>query len=137
MRTDDKFAIHELLSRAAYGLDTRDLEMLSSCFAENAVMTLRIAGGDLVGPFDGRVGIMKLMTDSMEEQTDQRRHVCSNIFFKSEAEDSATLVSYLSLLATENGQIKLVSAGIYEDEVARIGGKWKLVKRHIELDLPY
>lgn len=137
MKADDKLAIHELLNRAAYGLDVRDLDILASCFAEQAVMTLRIAGGDLVGPFDGREAIMKLMTDSMEEQTDQRRHVTSNMFFESEGEDAATLMSNLTLLATENGQIRLVSAGTYQDEVVRQGGQWKLVKRHIELDLPY
>ncbi len=137
MKADDKLAIHELLNRAAYGLDVRDLDILASCFAEQAVMTLRIAGGDLVGPFDGREAIMKLMTDSMEEQTDQRRHVTSNMFFESEGKDAATLVSNLTLLATANGQIRLVSAGTYQDEVARQGSEWKLVKRHIELDLPY
>lgn len=137
MKADDKLAIHELLNRAAYGLDVRDLDILASCFAEQAVMTLRIAGGDLVGPFDGREAIMKLMTDSMAEQTDQRRHVTSNMFFESEGEDAATLMSNLTLLATENGQIRLVSAGTYQDEVVRQGGQWKLVKRHIELDLPY
>jgi 3-phenylpropionate/cinnamic acid dioxygenase small subunit len=137
MQANDKLAIHELLARAAYGLDVRDLDMLTSCFAEQAVMTLRIAGGDLVGPFDGRDAIMKLMADSMEEQTDQRRHVTTNIFFESEGEDTASVVSNLTLLGTEDGQIRLISAGVYQDEVVREGTQWKLKKRHIELDLPY
>lgn len=137
MQANDKLAIHELLARAAYGLDIRNLELLTSCFAEQAVMTLRIAGGDLVGPFDGRDAILKLMSDSMEEQTDQRRHVTTNIFFESEGEDTASVVSNLTLLGTEDGQIRLISAGVYQDEVIRVGAEWKLVKRHIELDLPY
>ncbi|HIE88284.1 MAG TPA: nuclear transport factor 2 family protein [Pseudomonadales bacterium] len=137
MLADDKLAIQELLARAAYGLDVRDLDILTACFAEEAVMTLRIAGADLVGPFDGRVAIMKLMTDSMEQQTDQRRHVTTNIFFESESKDAASLVSNLTLLGTEDGQMRLISAGVYQDEVARQSGEWKLVKRHIELDLPY
>lgn len=137
MQANDKLAIHELLARVAYGLDVRDLDMLTSCFAEQAVMTLRIAGGDLVGPFEGRDAILKLMTDSMEEQTDQRRHVTTNIFFESEGEDTASVVSNLTLLGTEDGQIRLISAGVYQDEVIRVGAEWKLVKRHIELDVPY
>ena len=51
MKNTHKLAIAELMSRAAYGLDMRELEMLSSCFAQDAVFTMRIAGGDLVGPF--------------------------------------------------------------------------------------
>ena len=51
---EDKLAIHELLSRSAYGLDERDTDMLAATFAENANFSMRIGGGDLVGPFETR-----------------------------------------------------------------------------------
>jgi hypothetical protein len=79
----DKLAIHELFARASYGLDERDLDMLAQSFAADAEMTLCIAAGDLIGPFFGQDSIMKLMRDSMDTQTDKRRHVISNIFFES------------------------------------------------------
>lgn len=134
---DDKLAIHELLARASYGLDERELDLLGSAFADDAQMSLRIAGGDLVGPFEGREGIMKLMTDSMAEQTDKRRHVISNIFFESESPRAATVVSNLTLMATENGEISLLTAGVYRDEVVKVGDQWRLYRRHLDLDKPY
>ena len=137
MKNTHKLAIAELMSRAAYGLDMRELEMLSSCFAQDAVFTMRIAGGDLVGPFEGRTGIMELMTGSMEEQTDQRRHNISIMFFAEEGNNTAVVVSNLSLFATENNAVRLITTGVYRDAVSRDGAQWHLQHRHLDLDLPY
>ena len=137
MKDKHKLAIHELLSRAAYGLDVRDLDMLANSFATDAVFTLRIDGGDLVGPFEGREGIMELMTSSMEEQTDQRRHNVSNVFFEEEGNKSALVVSNVALFGTENGEVGLITTGVYRDKVVRAEAGWQLQHRHIDLDLPY
>ena len=89
---EQKLAIHEMLSRAAYAYDERDVPMLDACFADHASFSMRIARGDLIGPFEGREAIMGLMTGSMEEQTDVRRHVVSNIFF----DESANVTTVIS-----------------------------------------
>ncbi|MDP4917745.1 MAG: nuclear transport factor 2 family protein [Haliea sp.] len=137
---EDKLAIHELLSRAAYALDERDLEMLAASFAHDATFSMRIAGGDLVGPFESREGIMDLMTGAMAQQTDKRRHVVSNIFFPNESErddESIPVISNLTLFATEEGVISLLTAGVYHDRVVQRDGRWELLARHLELDKSY
>ena len=135
----EKLAIHELLSRAAYALDERDVEMLAASFAEDAAFSMRIAGGDLIGPFESRDGIMELMTGAMAEQTDKRRHVVSNIFFPATTgtEEGVAVVSNLTLFATENGEISLLSAGVYHDRVVKREGGWQLLQRHLDLDKSY
>ncbi|EEB80374.1 hypothetical protein GPB2148_3191 [marine gamma proteobacterium HTCC2148] len=133
---EQKLMIHELLGKAAYAYDERDMPLLTACFAKGVSMTMRIAGGDLVGPFDGRDAVMGLMTGSMDEQTDIRRHIISNIFFD-ESAAVTTVVSNLTLVATENGEIQLLSAGVYRDEVVEEDGAWRVSKRHIELDKSY
>ena len=137
MTPEEKLAIHELLSRAAYALDERKIDMLAASFAENARFSMRIGGGDLVGPFEHREGIMKLMTDSMAEQTDKRRHVVSNIFFDGEEGGNPVVYSNLTLMATENGEIALLSAGVYRDVITRAAGDWQILDRYLELDKPY
>ena len=97
---------------------------------------MRIAGGDLIGPFEGRDAVMGLMSGSMDEQTDVRRHVISNLFFDESAEVT-TVVSNLTLVATENGKIELLTAGVYRDEVVEEEGAWRVSRRHIELDKAY
>ncbi|MEQ8803245.1 nuclear transport factor 2 family protein [Haliea sp.] len=139
LETGEKLAIHELLSRAAYALDERDVEMLAASFAEDAAFSMRIAGGDLIGPFETRDGIMQLMTGAMAEQTDKRRHVVSNIFFPADAGagEGVAVVSNLTLFATENGEISLLSAGVYHDRVVKRESGWQLLQRHLDLDKSY
>lgn len=137
MSSDDRLAIHELMGRAAYALDERDLEMLAASFAGDAVMSVRIAGGEPLGPFDGREAIMDLMKDSMGQQTDQRRHVMSNLFIDDDDPERPRVTSYLTLFGTENGEVRLICTGIYHDEVRRENGRWVLAKRHLDLDRPF
>lgn len=133
----EKLAIHELLARAAYALDEREMEMLAASFAEDASFSMRIAGGDVVGPFESRDGIMQLMSSAMAEQTDKRRHVVSNIFFEADAGEGVVVISNLTLMATENDAIKLLTAGVYRDRVVQRDGVWQLQSRHLDLDKSY
>ena len=133
---EQKLNIHELLGRAALAYDERDMTTLEAGFAASANMSMRIAGGDLIGPFEGRDAIMKLFTDSMATQTDVRRHVVSNIFFD-ESGANPVAISNLTLVATENGEIQLLTAGIYRDTMVQEKGNWCIANRHIELDKSY
>ena len=80
---------------------------------------------------------MKLMIDSKDQQTDKRRHVISNIFFESSQDNNVSVVSNLTLFATENGEIQLLSAGIYHDSVVKINDNWEIYRRHLDLDKSY
>lgn len=133
---EQKLAIHELLGRAAYAYDERDMDQLRAGFAEHATMSMRIAGGELIGPFNGRDAIMQLMENSMAQQTDVRRHVVSNIFFEDDGEHPV-VVSNLTLVATENGAAALLATGVYRDTVIEKNGAWHILQRHIELDSAY
>lgn len=132
-----KLEVHELLSRAAYALDEQDLGMLGACFAPQAEFRMQIAGNPPIPPFIGHAAIMELMRNSMATQTDNRRHVVSNIFFTVEGEAEVRVVSNLTLFGTENGVIRLISTALYRDRVVRRDGRWLLDERSIELDLPY
>ena len=50
MNANDKLAIHELLSRAAFSFDERDLEVLEQCYTPEATMLVKIADGQTFGP---------------------------------------------------------------------------------------
>ena len=134
--TAEKLAIHELLSKAAYAYDARDLPMLEAGFAKSASFSMRIAGGDLVGPFQGRDGIVAMYAGAMEAQSDVRRHVISNLFFDETATD-VTVISNLTLFATDNGETKLLCTGVYRDALVLEDGTWRILDRHLELDGPH
>lgn len=133
---EQKLAIHELLSRAAYAYDERDMQALEDGFAVQASMSMRIAGGDLIGPFEGRPAILELMRNSMAQQSDVRRHVVSNIFFDESGENPAA-ISNLTLITTVDGKAEMLATGIYHDELVVENGTWRILKRHVELDSAY
>jgi hypothetical protein len=134
---ETKLAVLELLARAAYALDERDLPALERCFARDAALTIEIAGVSGVTRFVGRERVMGLMRDSMATQRDKRRHVTTNTIFLSETGGEIELVSNLTLSAVENAAIRLVTSGLYRDRVRLEDGHFVLALRRIELDMPY
>ena len=137
MDAKQKLKIHELLGRAAYAFDERDVTMLEQCFTPDATMLVNIADGQTFGPFDGRVAIMALMTATLDSQTDMRRHIISNFIFEEEGDDHARVLSTVVVIATENDQIKLVTSGVYNDVVARAEEGWQIADRKLKLELGF
>ena len=132
----DRCNISELLNRMAYYYDENHLDDLAACFATDALMSMQIDGGDIVGPFKGRDSIMELYRGAKSSQTDARRHDITNIMFDASG-DSLAVTSYLTLFATENAETKLLTTGVYRDQVGQIDGDWKIARRHIDLDSAY
>ncbi len=127
LTAENRMAIQDMLARGAYAYDERDMKALEAGFATEAVMSMRIAGGDLIGPFEGREAIMGLMLGAMEQQTDVRRHVIANSFFDTEGEHPI-VTSVLTLLATEDGKASLLATGIYRDTVIEVDGAWRILQ---------
>ncbi|PXY29402.1 nuclear transport factor 2 family protein [Prauserella sp. PE36] len=128
--------IENTLHRYAVGYDDGDLRLVEDSFTPDAVLTLRIGNGDLVGPFEGRDAIMRLMRDSAHSQDDQRRHVTTNVIIEADG-DTASCLSYLTIFSAKDGVLTALSTGKYDDELVRTEAGWRLRKRHIALDLPY
>ncbi len=137
MKAKQKSAIHELLNRSAYYFDMHDIDGLKSCFTEDANMLVHIANGESFGPFEGRDAIMELMSGTLAVQTDTRRHIICNIFFESEGEDQAVVVSTVVVSSVESGEIGLVTSGVYRDVVKYESGSWQIADRHLDLDMPF
>ena len=133
---EDQFAISALLNRMAYYYDEGHMDELAACFAEDAIMSMQIAGGDMVGPFEGRDSVMELYRGAKSTQTDVRRQDITNILFDASG-DALAVTSYLTLFATENAETKLLTTGVYRDQVGHIDGEWKITRRHIDLDSAY
>jgi hypothetical protein len=130
--------IENVLNRYSIAYDQNDMTEMADTFADSATLTMRIAGGDLIGPFEGKEAVMKLMTDSLASQTDQRRHVTTNLAVRKETDDAASVESYLTLVSVQDGKATLLSTALYQDELVKeADGAWRFTKRHIELDLPY
>jgi SnoaL-like domain len=132
----DRSAVEDLANRYSLAYDTADLETMETVFTEDATFSMIIAGGDKIS-FGPRDAIMKLMRDSMATQTDQRRHVNSNLIVEGTEGGVTRTKHYLSLFATEKGEINLLSAGLYSSEIVEDGGKLRFKSLHLDLDKAY
>lgn len=132
----DRAAIEDLANRYSLAYDTADLETLESVFTEDATFSMVIAGGDKIS-FGPRDAIMKLMRDSLSSQTDQRRHVNTNLIVEGTEDGVTRTKHYLSLFGTENGVINLLSAGLYSSEIVEEAGALRFRSLHLDLDKAY
>ena len=138
MDVSDKQAIGELLSRSAYGLDAKNLGLLEACFTADAEFSLAIEGVPEVSRFVGRQEILGLFSGALDAQTDERKHVISNVWYADTDEAAATVLSYLSLFGTEGGDTTLITTGLYRDRVVKNeDGDWLIADRDLKLDRPY
>ncbi len=130
--------IENVLNRYSIAYDENDMTEMADTFADDAVLTMRIGDGDPIGPFEGKAAVMKLMTDSLASQSDQRRHVTTNLALRREDGTTAAVTSYLTLISVADGVARVLSTARYEDELrCEADGAWRFTKRHIQLDLPY
>jgi hypothetical protein len=132
----DRAAIEDLANRYSLAYDSADLDGIEATFTEDATFSMVIAGGDKLS-FGPREAIMKLMRDSLSSQTDQRRHINSNLIVEGEQDGVTRTKHYLTLVATEEGQINLLSAGLYSSEIVEEGGSLRFRSLHLDLDKAY
>ncbi len=133
----DKQAVSELLGKMGWLYDTGDMDGVVNSFTEDAVFDLAIEGAGKVGSFEGREVIRGLYEGAHADQTDQRRHAVTNIWFGEETDTTIKATSYLVLISIENGALTVLSTGVYNDEVVLVDGEWKIKHRDLYLDLPY
>lgn len=133
----DRQAISEMLGKGGWAYDAPDVDYLANMFTEDGTFDLTIHGMGQVGSFASRGEIRKLYEDSLASQSDQRRHVVTNIFFEDETETSVTAMSYLLLITIKDGALNVISSGVYKDQVVLDGDEWRIAHRDLHLDLPY
>lgn len=137
LTSDDRHRLHDLVGRAAWGYDEARLDVVASCFATGAVMTVEVAGLGEPTRVEGRDAIVELIRASIESQRDQRRHVMSNVFVESDDAVEPIVVSTLTLVVVADGAARILSCGTYRDVMVRDEGAWRIRRRDLKLDLPY
>ncbi len=133
----DRSAIENTLASWAYGYDSREPDRMERCFTPDSDLVMDIGGTETMGPYVGRDEVMKHFTDHHAIQTDQRRHLTTNILIEDETDDSASVISYLTLIVTDGNGTRLQAAGVYKDQFVRTDAGWQIQHRRIELDSHY
>jgi hypothetical protein len=135
----DRELIAERVARYGWAYDERDREGLGDCFTEDGVWEGQIMGIEPVGPFAGRAAIVDFLAGFWDEQSDQRRHVFTNVVLDDVGREQATAHAYLILLGSSEASMSALTAGPYRFELVREPGDgvWRLQRLAAGFDAPY
>lgn len=119
--------LQQLLARYCWAHDSRDPEMLATCFTED----VKLLGAE------GRDAVVARYAKSYAKLTKQRRHVLSNFLILQDGDDEAVVQSYITLYLIQDDRLELHLTGVYRDHVVRQDGVWKIKGREAVMDVPY
>jgi hypothetical protein len=118
-------------------MDSREFEVLGDTFTKDADFTIAITDGDTIGPIDGRDAIVEFCSSTVHEQTDQRRHVITNVRIGPQTETEADVTAILTLIVVADGELNVKSSGLYRTRAVLDGDRWRFASMHLTLDLPF
>ena len=133
----DRFLIAERIFRYGWAYDERDRELLGDCFTSNGIWEGDIMGTTAVGPFVGREAIVEFLTGFWSDQTDQRRHIFTNIVIDGLTSHEATAHAYLLLTASSDSMMTPVTTGPYRFELVKGDDSWRLQRLVGGFDAPF
>ena len=129
--------LHELFGAYGAANDLRDTALIGECFTAEGTFTLHIAGADTIGPLGPRDAVLDFFEQAFAAQSDQRRHVVTNLRLLEDGEDAARAEAYLTLIVTDEGATQLKSAGRYDAEVVLEAEGWRFRALTLFLDSPF
>ena len=127
----DMQTVEQLFSTYAWSMDSKEFELFDEIFSEDATFVVSIAG-EVAASFEGRGPLVDFIRTTTLEQTDQRRHVITNVRL---AGDKATAT--LTLLVVDNGELILKSCGVYTVDLVQENGEWRFGAMDLALDLGF
>src|SRR5689334_18091770 len=133
----DVAAVLDVLYEYCLAVDECDVATLGRCFTVDAVIDTVVADGTAVPRLCGRDGIVEFIRAGRERQGDRRRHMVTNPRVLEEGDGRAVVHSYLLIVATAEGQVKVNCTGTYRTEFVLDDGRWRIKSKQIALDAIY
>jgi len=132
----DRIAILDVIN--AYGVywDENNLKGFFNLFLDDAVRITTDENGNekkITKSEEEKIAIER--QTFFKKNSMQRRHMMHNTHFIKQTENYARVIQYMTLLNTTAGKkSNIVSPIIYDFELKKINGIWKISKRKINLD---
>ena len=132
----DRIAILDVIN--AYGVywDENNLKGFFNLFLDDAVRITTDKNGNekkTTKSEEEKIAIER--QTFFKKNSMQRRHMMHNTHFIKQTENYARVIQYMTLLNTTTGKkSNIVSPIIYDFELKKINGIWKISKRKINLD---
>lgn len=131
----DRDLARESALRYSYAYDERRLDVLRSLLTADAKFSISISGTEAQS-VEGRDTVVKWLSDIMESQDDQRRHVVSNVIIESISAERAVIVTYLAIFSAKV-TAELATTGFYRFDLEKQDSVWRISHIFDGLDRPF
>jgi ketosteroid isomerase-like protein len=130
--------IAERIARYGWAFDERDRSALAECFTDDGVWRGLIMGTEPVGPHVGASTIATWLAGFWDTQTDQRRHVFTNVVIGEFDGLQAKAHAYLTLFGSQDGTTRMITTGPYRFTLRQTGdGQWRIAMLDAGFDAPF
>ena len=129
LSSDDRFAIAEVMAAYCHAIDLGRWEGFPDLFSEDC----RLDFGSLMGVFEGTAGVRRFV-ETMQGLGLFMRHYTTNTIVRGDG-DRARAESYVLALTGPPGSSSQTT-GRYEDDLVKVGGRWRIRVRRAILDTP-
>lgn len=124
----DFTALQQLFALYAWSMDGRELHRLDDVFAEGSAFICTFPGGEVA--FESKSELVGFITETTNAQTDQRRHVITNIM----TEADGTARANLTLVVIDGGNVEVKTAGVYTVQLVEEDGGLRFKRMQLDLD---
>lgn len=132
----DRLAMQDTVAQYCWGYDNGDFEMLAGSFTAEGTTSGKVSHSDAAwGPTVGSQAIAEMLSEIRRTQSDQRRHTTHTFRFENQTETSADLHCYVTIISTEAGETKTLTAGCYHASMVKESdGQWRMADLTALLD---
>jgi hypothetical protein len=130
----DRSLIAEAFNRFAMSHDEARLDVLSSCFTDDAVYEVAKGSAEPIARMEGKQSIISALTTVVANQADQRRHCMTNIVVESLDEHDALALAF-GVVTVAADDLITGAACFYKGELRKSGdGFWRFSYLFIGMD---
>ena len=133
----DRNLIAERIYRYGWAYDERDCALFADCFVGDAVWEGNVMGDAPVGPFVGREAIVEWNTGFWKKQSDQRRHIFTNVIVDDLTDSFAAAHAYLLLTSSFHSTMKPVTTGAYRILMVKEVDNWRIKRLTSSFDAAF
>lgn len=136
MQADDYNAIQTLIHSYAYRLDGGDLEGLGMLFAHADFYSSADSEEPIRSDPKAVAELFRSFLHIYPDGTPRTRHMMANIIIEPEGADRARAKAYVMVFQqTDELPLQAIIGGGYDDQFAKVDGRWRFVRRRLMNDL--
>ncbi|HWH26374.1 MAG TPA: nuclear transport factor 2 family protein [Pseudolysinimonas sp.] len=133
----DRLLILDLVNHYGWTYDERRIDVMRAIFTADGVFEGSFWGEQSAPPSNGIEAIIEWQEYWMGQQTDQRRHLLSNVIVKEQTAERAVVLANMAITSSEGTTAALAATGFYRFTLRKEESQWRIERLFAGFDGPF